>query len=209
MVSFPIVRFRSAETLPGNWLTIHNRETEEDAMPARLKIEPGVRYGEFLVSIAAAPIKGRGQQWRFRCDCGGEAIKRVSQVISGEAVSCGCRRRERIFHGHARHPEGKTRYSPEYLSWMGMKARCSNPKQRNWRWYGGRGMTVHRIDNDGNYEPGNCRWATHAEQTGSDRAKQAAEMLRQGVRQIVIAKTVGLSATRVCQIAREIRQSSR
>ena len=108
-------------------------------MPARLKIEAGVRYGKFLVSIEEVRIRGDGQKWRFRCDCGNETVRRASKVISGEAISCGCRC-SHPRHGHAR--RGTARYSPEYLSWMGMKARCNNPKQRNWRWYGGRGITV-------------------------------------------------------------------
>ena len=83
---------------------------------------------------------------------------------------------------------GKKETSPEYITWQSMKTRCNNPKQRNWRWCGGRGITVcerwsssfeafladmgqkpspghvlARIDKAGNFEPGNCRWATRVE----------------------------------------------
>jgi len=157
---------------------------------ARLKIEPGVRYGKYLVSIEEVPSTGQGQIWRFRCDCGNETVKRVSRVKSGAVVSCGrCslgRLGRNLRHGHTvrKGKKGKKRFSPEYISWQGMKARCSNPKQPNWRWYGGRGVAVcerwmgsfeafladmglkpspkHilvRIAADSNYEPGNCRWA--------------------------------------------------
>lgn len=86
-------------------------------------------------------------------------------------------------HGH----NTRRGQSPTYKVWHGMKQRCGNPKDQNWRYYGGRGiavcarwheftnfladmgerpigMTLDRINGDGNYEPGNCRWATMKEQ---------------------------------------------
>jgi hypothetical protein len=84
----------------------------------------------------------------------------------------------------------------EYRTWAGMIYRCTNPKNKSWSYYGGRGISVcdkwadsfdefykdmgnkpkglsiDRINNDGNYEPGNCRWATRKEQVDNQRKRQ-------------------------------------
>jgi hypothetical protein len=103
---------------------------------------------------------------------------------SGNNVSCGCLRKQlnpvrTLLHGHTR----DLKKSREYQSWTAMKGRCFRPKDANYKYYGGRGITVcdrwlkfedflvdvgirpagttlDRIDNDKNYEPGNVRWAT-------------------------------------------------
>jgi hypothetical protein len=118
---------------------------------------------------------------RCLCDCGTttELLERHIQV-AGDAASCGCR--ERTYH-----------------SWYDMVRRCTNPKVRNYRFYGGRGITVcdrwlhsfeafladmglrpsqdhspDRIDGDGHYEPGNVRWATTEEQRANRKQRVAA-----------------------------------
>ena len=150
--------------------------------------ETGKRYGRLLVLHATM---GKEQKsWLCQCDCGNTTIVRGSLLRSGDTTSCGCRNYENMKNMHMKHGEradgGET---PEYRAWCAMIIRCENPNGKHWQNYGGRGISVSprwrhsydtfladmgrrpsarhsldRIDVDGNYEPGNCRWATQSEQ---------------------------------------------
>lgn len=123
--------------------------------------------------------------WKFRCDCGNTQLARKSHVKSGLIVSCGCFQKESSASRFTTH--GMTGTS-EYNTWASMRDRCENHLNKRYDRYGGRGITVcerwsdfqsffddmghkpseshsiDRINNDGNYEPSNCRWATQKEQ---------------------------------------------
>lgn len=127
----------------------------------------------------------KGSLWRFRCDCGTEIERTANSVRSGNTKSCGCLRRETTIAKNASH--GMTDH-PLYSRWAGMIQRCTNPKHVGYKNYGAKGvkvcerwmsfenfladmgvpdegMTLDRKESDGDYEPGNCRWATAAEQS--------------------------------------------
>jgi hypothetical protein len=152
-------------------------------MPQKVSIAPGMRFGRLIV-LARAPKKHGDShiQWLCGCDCGQECSAASSALRVGRSISCGCRASEvmalgiRFKHGCAD--------TPEYNTWKSMVHRCTNQKTSRWGDYGGRGIVVcerwqsfenfladmgmrpsarhslDRVNVHGNYEPGNCRWAT-------------------------------------------------
>jgi hypothetical protein len=135
-----------------------------------------------------AGMRSRYVMWLASCDCGKTAIVRSSFLTSGHTKSCGCMTKAGVQkHGHSKRGQA----SPTYISWRAMLARCLNPKHKSYARYGGMGITVDQRwqgpngfanfiadlgerpagtsldrypDAYGNYERGNCRWATRHEQ---------------------------------------------
>lgn len=174
-----------------------NRDKRIDHNVARNDLT-GRKFGRlFVIGQAENSINRRGARWLCKCDCGNEIIARGDMLNSGDVKSCGCLSRDinmvrphHITHGATRGGQ----WERLYVIWQDMKARCEKRYSTSYKNYGARGisvcedwhnfesfrswamnngytdeLTIDRIDNDGDYEPSNCKWSTYKEQAVNKR----------------------------------------
>lgn len=153
----------------------------------------GRRFGR-LIALKDSDERYQGSiKWLCRCDCGNLTKVTSSSLVSGHTKSCGCLGKERRKEANTIHGMSRT---PTYKTWVKIKQRCLNPNNSRFKDYGGRGIkvcdhwmkfenfyknmgdkpegkSIDRINNDGDYEPKNCKWSTAKQQAENRRPKSS------------------------------------
>lgn len=162
-------------------------------MNARLRDLSGVQFGRWFVLEYIGPAPGT-TMWKCKCECGTERAVSAGNLRMGKSRSCGCLQievnsRNKFWHGQTDHPI--------YRSWSGLKNRCLNENDQDYKYYGGReikvcdrwlldfwnfwddmasgwrpGLTIERKDVNGNYESKNCCWLTIQDQQKNKRPRK-------------------------------------
>jgi hypothetical protein len=195
----------------------------------------GKTFGRWTV-LGFAERRNRATYWHCRCECGKRRKVKGVTLTNGTSTSCGCSRRKPISHGMSK--------TPTWYSWLAMRRRCYEPSHSGYSQYGGRGikvcdrwrdsfenfltdmgyrpdgMTLDRIDNDGDYTPTNCRWADANTQarnrkyvktvTCNGESLTKAEWARRtGVTQALISMRINKLGWDVCKACTTPRRSKR
>lgn len=160
----------------------------------------GRKFGRLTVIDKIGSNKHKNPVWSCKCECGSLTKATSTSLVNGNVRSCGCLALDYI---KALTTHGQSLYknvTSEYNTWNRMKGRCNNPKNSAYKDYGGRGIkvcerwmnsfeaffedmgpkpgkgySIERKNNNGNYEPGNCRWATITDQNKNKRTNRVIE----------------------------------
>lgn len=158
-------------------------------MVNKIKVNHGDTYGKLTI-VCEVGKSGKHRMFRCACECGLETEVYLSNIRSGYTTSCGCNHKESTAMIKKTHSMSRT---PTYITWRSMKSRCGNTKNPSYANYGARGIrvcerwynsferfiedmgersigsSIDRIDVNGDYEPGNCRWSNTKTQARNKR----------------------------------------
>lgn len=196
----------------------------------------GQTFGRLTVLAFDGVNEYKAGMWKCECACGKKVSVKTHSLVSGVSRSCGCLARERAStrnktHGYSKHPL--------YAVYWAMKERCYNPKCKDYQNYGARGigickdwlddfmiffkwsmdnwyrrgLTIERKDNNGNYEPNNCRWTTSHEQAQNTRRTRLSTEQVDAIRQDhrpnhIVAHEYGVDASTISRVKANITWSN-
>ena len=167
----------------------------------------GKRFGRLTAKFVCGKSIDRHYLWHCVCDCGNEVVVPSNGLTCGHTQSCGCLQRDKTSGARTKHGASGNHQNIErlYRVWISMRARCNNPNNKSFKYYGGKGVlvcdewsdysvfkrwaenngydknakygdcTIDRINPNGNYEPSNCRWVDMATQN-NNKAKMDEEV---------------------------------
>ncbi len=183
----------------------------------------GLKFGQLTVTGIARRGVVAGKSaifWGAVCDCSAATEVITNSLTSGNTRSCGCL----ISKGGEKRATHGMSYTATYAAWAAAKARCTNRDHPSWDDYGGRGISMceswmtsfeaffahmghvpaglelDRIENDGDYEPGNCRWTDRVTQIGNQRTKRTARLVEHNGRTLSFAafgRAVGMNPSQI------------
>lgn len=194
-------------------------EVGYDYQVKKVEVPVGSVFGKLTVLGRSDMSRPGYERLRCMCECGVEAHPHIHNLRRGKTKSCGCIARDPIVRRAVKHGLSNT---PTYISYRQMLARCLNPNAHAYKRYGGAGIyicerwiesfqnflsdmgerplgtSLDRIDNNGHYEPGNCRWATEIQQQRNRRSNKF--VVVDGVRmtQAEAAEKLGVTQVAVC-----------
>lgn len=193
-------------------------------MPAKI-LAAGQKFARLTTLGPFRNAKG-GLWFLCRCKCGAVRFYKGATLRNGHIKSCGCLKAQCLITGRTKHGHStRERLTPTYRTWQAMKSRCLNPSVACYANYGGRGITVcgqwmrfenfladmgekpdgltiERINNHGNYESSNCRWARSEEQAANKRTNR---FLTINNKTLCIAEWARVSGTDKSTISRRVK----
>ena len=169
----------------------------------------GLKFGRWVAIKRGKNGNRKETRWQCLCECGNERLVKAYSLTHGDSQSCGCLQKEltrKKFLKHGCAAGGKL--TRAYEVWLNMRNRCNNPNHPSYKNYGGRGISVcdrwsdfkgfledmgeqpagleiDRIENDGDYEPGNCRWATSKQQKENNRKPKLTKLKVQVIKKLL------------------------
>lgn len=193
-----------------------------------------IQYQKFGKLTVLKRSETNNKKWLCKCECGVEKEFYSNNLRSGDSKSCGCEKRRKLTNRNTKHGQAvKGKVSNEYYIWETMKQRCYNTKSNDYCRYGKRGITVcdewlnsfeqfyldmgpqpfkgasiDRIDNKGNYELSNCRWASYTIQARNTRktklnvelVKEIKQMIKQGYSNREISEDKQINRTTIYNV---------